>query len=95
MKINRAHSDFMLKLTIKFNLNWILIMAKIKRTVSDKEKKLLDIIADAQSKLAALQEKQKMDLGELAYKNGLNEFDLNVMDEEFKKLSVALANREN
>lgn len=68
-------------------------MAKIKRTVTDKEKKLLEIIADAQGKLAALQEKQKMDLGELAYKNGLNEFDLNLIDEEFKKLSIALINK--
>lgn len=83
----------MLKSTIKFNLNWTLIMAKIKRTVSDKEKKLLEIIADAQNKLAALLEKQKMDLGDLAYKNGLHEFDLNILDDEFKKLSVTLTNR--
>ena len=68
-------------------------MAKIKRTISDKEKKLLEIISDAKSKLAVLQEKQKIDLGELAYKNGLNEFDLNILDEEFKKLSVALTNK--
>ena len=68
-------------------------MAKIKRTVSDKEKKLLEIISDAKSKLAVLQEKQKIDLGELAYKNGLNDFDLNVLDEEFKKLSIALTNK--
>ena len=75
------------------NLIWILIMAKIKRTISDKEKKLLEIISDAKNKLAALQEKQKIELGELAYKHGLNEFDLTVLDEEFKKLSVALANK--
>lgn len=93
MDISIVISEFMLKLIIKFNMNWILIMAKIKRTVSDKEKKLLEIISDAQSKLAALQEKQKMDLGELAYKNGLNEFDLNVLDEEFKKLAIALTNK--
>lgn len=68
-------------------------MAKIKRAVSDKEKKLLEIISDAKSKLAALQEKQKLDLGELACKNGLNEFDLNVLDEEFKKLSMALTKK--
>jgi len=68
-------------------------MAKIKRTISDKEKKLLEIISDAKSKLALLHEKQKSELGELAYKYGLNEFDLNVLDEEFKKLSVALTNK--
>lgn len=75
------------------NLIWILIMAKIKRTISDKEKKLLEIISDAKNKLAALQEKQKIELGELAYKNGLNEFDLTVLDEEFKKLFTTLTNK--
>lgn len=74
-------------------MNWTLIMAKIKRAISDKEKKLLKIISDAKSKLAALQEKQKMDLGDLACKHGLNEFDLNVLDEEFKKLSMALTKK--
>ena len=69
-------------------------MAKIKRTVSEKERKLLEIISDAQSKLAALQDKQKLELGELAYKNGLNEFDFHLLDNEFKKLSIELANRD-
>lgn len=68
-------------------------MAKLKRAISDKEKKLLEIISDAKSKLAVLQEKQKMDLGELACKHGLNEFDLNVLDEEFKKLSQVLTQK--
>ena len=70
-------------------------MAKIKRTVSDKEKKLLEIISDAKSKLAVLHEKQKNELGELAYKYGLNEFDLNILEEEFKKLSVTLVNKQH
>ncbi len=70
-----------------------LIMAKIKRNLSDKEKNLLEIISDAQSKLAAIQEKQKWDLGKLAYKNGLNEFDIDLLDSEFKKLATALANK--
>lgn len=34
-----------------------------------------------------------MDLGDLACKHGLNEFDLNVLDEEFKKLSMALTKK--
>jgi len=83
----------MVELDREILLYWILIMAKIQRTVSDKEKKLLKIIADAQSKLEELQEKQKIDLGELAYKNGLNEFDLNLLDSEFKKLAASLTNR--
>lgn len=69
-------------------------MAKTKRAASDKEKRLLEIISDAKSKLAELQKQQKMELGELAVKHGLNEFDLNVLDEEFKKLSMALTNKD-
>lgn len=68
-------------------------MPKIKITALDQEKKLLEIISDAQSKLAALQEKQKLDLGALAYKHGLNEFDKRLLDSEFKKLAASLANR--
>jgi len=47
-------------------------MTKIQRKISNKEQKLLDIISDAKSKLEAIQEQQKIELGELAYKNGLN-----------------------
>ena len=65
-------------------------MAKIKKTLSEKEKELLEIIADAKKKLAKLQDKQKIEIGELACKNGLNEFDLNVLDQAFKKLFVEL-----
>lgn len=52
-----------------------------------------ETIADAQSKLTAIQEKQKLNLGKLAYKHGLNEFDLDLLDSEFKKLATALANK--
>ena len=47
-------------------------MAKIKKTLSDKEKELKEIIADAKMKLAKIQDKQKIEIGELACKNGLN-----------------------
>ncbi len=81
----------MLKLISKYT--GASIMPKVKRTTSDKENKLLEIISDAKRKLAILQNKQKNELGELACKHGLNEFDLNVLDEEFKKLYVALSNK--
>ncbi|USQ15591.1 hypothetical protein J2N86_15710 (plasmid) [Legionella lytica] len=68
-------------------------MAKVKRNLSDMEKSLQETIADAQSKLTAIQEKQKLNLGKLAYKHGLNEFDLDLLDSEFKKLATALANK--
>ena len=69
------------------------IMAKIKKTLSDKEKELKEIIADAKMKLAKIQDKQKIEIGELACKNGLNEFDLTVLDESFKKLAIELKNK--
>lgn len=65
-------------------------MAKIKKSLSDKEKDLMNIISDAKKKLAKLQNKQKIELGELACKCGLNEFDLKSLEEEFKKLYVSL-----
>ncbi len=61
-------------------------MAKIKKSLSDKENALLEIINDAKKKLAKLQDKQKNEIGELACKNGLNKFDLDTLDKSFKKL---------
>jgi hypothetical protein len=66
-------------------------MAKIKKTLSDKERDLLEIIADAKKKLAKLQDKQKVEIGEIACKNGLNQFDLVLLDQEFKKLYDTLS----
>ena len=65
-------------------------MARAKKSMSQKEQELKDIISDAKKKLSALQNKQKMDLGELACKHGLNEFELSVLDNHFLKLSTQL-----
>lgn len=65
-------------------------MAKIKKSISDKERELLEIISESKKKLAKLQDKQKNDIGELAYKNGLNKFELSVLDDAFKKISLEL-----
>ena len=65
-------------------------MAKIKKSLSDKEKDLMSIISDAKKKLSKLQNKQRMEIGDLACKCGLNEFDLKTLEEEFKKLSLSL-----
>jgi hypothetical protein len=67
-------------------------MTKIKKTLSDKEKELKEIIADAKMKLAKIQDKQKIEIGELACKNGLNQFDLTILDDAFKKLANELKN---
>ena len=74
-------------------MGWILIMVKIKRAVSAKETKLLDIISTAKRKLAALQEKQILALGALACQHGLHEFDSQVLDKAFKWLSMELTNK--
>jgi hypothetical protein len=66
-------------------------MARVKKTVSQKEQELKDIISDTKKKLANLQNKQKMDIGELACNHGLNKFDLKVLDEAFKKLHSQLS----
>ena len=66
-------------------------MAKNKKTTLDKENELLEVISDAKKKLAKLQEKQRMQIGDLACKNGLNKFELDVLDDAFKKLSAQLS----
>lgn len=66
-------------------------MKKIKKTASEKEKELLQIISESKKKLSKLQDKQKNEIGELAYKHGLNKFDLSVLDDAFKKISMELA----
>jgi len=65
-------------------------MAGVKKTLSEKEQTLHDIINDAKKKLAKLQDKQKIKIGELACEHGLHHFDLDVLDEEFKKLATSL-----
>ena len=65
-------------------------MARVKKTLSQKEQELKDIISDANKKLANLQSKQRMDIGKLACNHGLHVFDLNVLDNHFKKLSIQL-----
>ena len=66
-------------------------MAKMKKTLSEKEQELVSIISETKKKLAKLQDKQKIELGELACKHGLNQFDLAILDDAFKKLSIQLS----
>lgn len=76
--------DFVLCHNIVLKLNRIEIMAK--KTLSEKEKELHQIISDAKRKLYQLQNKQKIEIGELACNNGLHEFSLDVLNAEFKTL---------
>ena len=68
-------------------------MARVKKSMSEKEKELKDIITDAKQKLKKMQEKQKTDIGELACSHGLNEFDLEVLDGAFKKIYTELSHK--
>ena len=65
-------------------------MARIKKSVSDKEKEYLKIIDDTKKKLKILQEKKKIELGELAHKCGLGDFDLKELKTHFLKLAKEL-----
>lgn len=68
-------------------------MAKTKKTVSDREQEYLKIIEDAKKKLKSLQNKKKIELGELAHKCGLGDFDLKELKVEFLKLSKELSGK--
>ena len=68
-------------------------MARVKKSISQKEKELKEIIADAKNKLTNLQNKQKTDIGELACKHGLHNVDLSILNKEFKELALKLNQR--
>jgi len=65
-------------------------MAKTKKSVSQKEQTLIDIIENTKKKLHKLQNKQRIELGDLACKHGLNEFELSTIDAAFKELAMKL-----
>ena len=55
-------------------------MIKAKKSSFEKEQGLLETISDARKKLAKLQEKQKIEIGDLAYKHGLHKLDIEKLD---------------
>lgn len=68
-------------------------IAKTKKTVSDKEQEYLKLIEDTKSKLKKLQSKNKIELGELAHKCGLSDFDLNELKIQFLKIAKELSDK--
>ncbi|HAT8326961.1 TPA: hypothetical protein GDD11_15190 [Legionella pneumophila] len=62
------------------------------KTVSQMEAVLLDRIKQAQIKLEKLQQKQKLELGALACKHGLHQFDIKRLDTAFLNLAKELSN---
>jgi hypothetical protein len=61
-------------------------MKMSKKTASQMEAVLMDKIEQAKTRLEKLQQKHKLELGSLAYKHGLHQFDLKQLDEAFLKL---------
>ena len=61
-----------------------------KKTVSQMEAVLLDRIEKSKLKLDKLQQKHKLEIGALAYKHGLHQFDIPRLDAAFLKLAEEL-----
>lgn len=61
-----------------------------KKTGSQMEAVLLDRIEKAKEKLGNLQQKHKLEIGSLAYKHGLHQFDIQRLDAAFLKLAGEL-----
>lgn len=59
-------------------------------TVSQMEAVLLDRIEKAKIKLDKLQQKHKLEIGHLAYKHGLHQFEVTRLDAAFLKLAIEL-----
>lgn len=70
-------------------------MARIKKTAAEKGQELLQTIENAKIKLLELQNKQKQEIGSLAFKHGLGNYDLSLLDKSFKKLANELKNGNN
>lgn len=61
------------------------------KTISQMEAVLLDRIKQAKNKLDQLQQKHKLEIGTLAYKHGLHQFDNKQLDAAFLKLAKELS----
>lgn len=61
-----------------------------KMTVSQMEAVILDRIEKAKLRLDKLQRKHKLEIGALAYKHGLHQFDIQKLDASFLKIAEEL-----
>lgn len=62
------------------------------KTISQMEAALLDRIEKTKIKLDKLQQKHKLEIGNLAYKHDLHQFDTKRLDALFLKLAKELSN---
>ncbi|HCD9515735.1 TPA: hypothetical protein NGI80_000184 [Legionella pneumophila] len=63
-----------------------------KKTASQMEAVLMDKIEKAKQRLDKLQKKHKLELGQLAYKHGLQNFETKQLDNAFARLAKELHN---
>lgn len=61
-----------------------------KKTGSQMEAVILDRIEKAKIRLEKLQQKHKLEIGNLAYKHGLHQFDIKRLDTAFLELAKEL-----
>lgn len=61
-----------------------------KKTVSQMEAELMDRIEKTKEKLESLQQKHKVEIGALAYKHGLHQYDIKQLDFAFAKIASEL-----
>ncbi|MFO8742144.1 hypothetical protein SC610_09290 [Legionella pneumophila serogroup 1] len=61
-----------------------------KKTASQMEAVLMDKIEKAKQRLDKLQQKHKLEIGQLAYKHGLQNFDSKQLDNAFARLAKKL-----
>jgi hypothetical protein len=62
-------------------------MMMSKKTVSQMEAALMDRIEKAKNELLKLQQKHKLEIGSLAYKHGLNLWDMARLEHAFAQLA--------
>lgn len=67
-------------------------MVRKLKTTAEKEQELVKTISEAKKRLEKLQQQQKLEIGALACKHGLNQITPALLDDAFKKLSQQLTN---
>lgn len=81
-----------------FSRNEALSMAKIKKTLQEQEDVLIQQKAKLDKKLKAVQnklyEKKLMEISDLVFKYKLYDYDLEILDAAFEKMSLDLKSRE-
>lgn len=62
----------------------------VKKSLAEKEQELIAKIEKAKNDLSKLQKKQKLEIGELAFKYGLNNLSNGELEDKFKKIQTEI-----